>query len=89
MEQSVEHVRAWKRAHVHFEPSRSCATSTRFQQYLDVLLLDLGVSPYRKGNPVAELFGRYGAADYRGVGEAYRRSRAGAREPRRPVAVHT
>lgn len=87
MERSVERVRAWKRAHVHFEPSRSCATSTRFQQYLDLLLLDLGVSPYRKPHPVAELFGRYGAADYRGVGDEYRRRRVVGM--RRPVAVDT
>jgi hypothetical protein len=68
MERSIERVRAWKRAHIAFEPSRSCAVSTRAQQYLDILALDLGVSPYRKlPNVVAEVFGRYGSADYAGI----------------------
>lgn len=70
MEQSVERVRAWKRANIAFEPSRSCAINTRYQQYLDILLNELGVSPYRKlPNVVAELFARYGAVDYAGVTE--------------------
>ncbi len=70
MEQSIERVRAWKRKHIAFEPSRSCAINTRYQQYLDILLAELGVSPYRKlPNVVAELFARYGAADYAGVTE--------------------
>jgi cation diffusion facilitator CzcD-associated flavoprotein CzcO len=92
MERSIEHVRAWKREHIAFEASRSCAVSTRFQQYLDVLLRDLGVSPYRKlPNVVAEVFGRYEAGDYRGVHEEYARAtarRTGA-PPRRPLPVHT
>ncbi len=68
MERSIERVRAWKRAHVGFEPSRSCAVSTRYQQYIDILLQDLGVSPYRKlPNVVAEVFARYGASDYADV----------------------
>jgi len=37
MEASIEAVRAWKRAHIHFEPSRSSAVNIRFQQYLDTL----------------------------------------------------
>lgn len=68
MEDAVEQVRACKREHIHFEPSRSCAVNTRFQQYLDILLTDLGVSPYRKlPNVIAEVFSPYGPADYRGV----------------------
>ncbi len=85
MERSIERVRAWKREHIHFEPSRSCAVSTRFQQYIDIVLKDLGISPYRKlPNVVAEVFGRYQAADYRGVGEEY-----GRRRGRRLVGVDT
>ena len=50
--------------------SRSCAINTRYQQYLDILLNELGVSPYRKlPNVVAEVFARYGAVDYAGVTE--------------------
>jgi cation diffusion facilitator CzcD-associated flavoprotein CzcO len=76
MERCVEHVRAWKRAHIHFEPSRACAVNTRFQQYLDLMLLDLGLSPWRKlPNVAAEVFARYGAADYRGVVDEYQRRR--------------
>lgn len=88
IEREIEHVRAWKREHIAFEPSRSCAVNTRFQQYLDILLRDLGVSPYRKlPNVIAEVFGRYGAADYAGVVDSY--LQRGARPPRRPVALPT
>ena len=70
MEASIERIRAWKRAHIAFEPSRSCAVNTRYQQYLDILLRDLGCNPYRKlPNPLAELFARYDASDYFGVVE--------------------
>ena len=77
MEQSIEHVREWKRRNIKFENARSCAVSTRFQQYIDILLMELGVSPYRKlPNPFAELFSRYEASDYQGVYEEYERARA-------------
>ncbi|MFV8751809.1 flavin-containing monooxygenase [Nannocystaceae bacterium ST9] len=72
---AIESIRTWKRANIAFEPSRSCATSTRFHQYLDVLLGDLGLSPYRKSNPLAELFARYGSADYAGVIDELNRER--------------
>jgi cation diffusion facilitator CzcD-associated flavoprotein CzcO len=88
MERAIAHVTAWKRAHVHFEPSRSCAVATRFQQYLDILLGDLGLSPYRKlPNVFAEIFARYGAADYAGLVEQYLARPPAA--PRRPVALPT
>jgi dimethylaniline monooxygenase (N-oxide forming) len=76
MLETIERVRAWKRAHIEFEPSRACATSTRYQQYLDVLLGDLGLSPYRKSNWFAEVFVRYGAADYAGLLDEFERKRA-------------
>jgi dimethylaniline monooxygenase (N-oxide forming) len=66
--QSIDSIRQWKRDHVTFEPSRSCAVSTRFQQYIDALLRELGISPYRKmPNIFAECFVRYGGADYDGI----------------------
>lgn len=72
MQRDVEHIQAWKRAHIHHEPSRGCAVNTRFQQYLDILLADLGVSPYRKlPNVFAEVFGAYRPADYADVVEDY------------------
>lgn len=76
MERSIEKVRAWKRANIKFENARSCAVSTRFQQYIDILLMELGISPYRKlPNIFAEIFSRYEAADYKDVFEEYKKSR--------------
>lgn len=66
METSIETIRSWKRENIHFEPSRSCAISTRYQQYLDTLLMELGLSAYRKQpNVLAEIFAPYNAHDYR------------------------
>jgi hypothetical protein len=48
MECSIEYVRNWKRENIKFENARSCAVSTHFQQYIDILLKELDVSPYRK-----------------------------------------
>jgi hypothetical protein len=83
MRQSIEYLQHWKRQHIHYEPSRSCGANTRFQQYLDILLKDLGVSPYRKmPNLAAEVFARYRADDYAGVLEEYQRAnKAKARVP--------
>ena len=89
MEASIERVRAWKREHVNFEPSRSCAINTRFHQYLDILLLELGISPYRKRNLLAEIFDCYEAGDYAGLGEDYRRARAAHPEPRKVLDLDT
>jgi dimethylaniline monooxygenase (N-oxide forming) len=72
---TIERIREWKRANVGFEPSRSCAVNTRYQQYLDVMLGDLGFSPRRKSNPIAEWFARYGAADYAGLVDELQRRR--------------
>jgi hypothetical protein len=90
MERSIEHVRAWKRANIKFENARSCAVSTRFQQYIDILLVELGVSPYRKlPNPLAELFSRYEASDYKGVYEEYERARSKRTEPLKALPLDT
>ncbi len=76
MEASIAYLQSWKREHIHFEPSRSCGVNTRFQQYLDTLLKDLKVSPYRKlPNVLAEVFARYRAADYAEVYKDYQRRR--------------
>ena len=90
MEACIEHVRNWKRSHIHFEPSRCCAVNTRFQQYLDILLQDLGVSPYRKlPNVFAEVFGRYGASDYQRVLEEYNHKRENRVTPFIPMPLNT
>ena len=89
MEGCIERVRAWKREHINFEPSRSCSTSTRFHQYLDILLTELGLSPYRKRNLVTEIFDRCEAPDYAGLGEEYRRAREAHPGPRRVLDLDT
>jgi cation diffusion facilitator CzcD-associated flavoprotein CzcO len=90
MERSIEHVREWKRANIKFENARSCAVSTRFQQYIDILLKELEVSPYRKlPNPFAELFSRYEASDYKGIYEEYERAKAKRTAPLKTLPLHT
>jgi dimethylaniline monooxygenase (N-oxide forming) len=90
MERSIETVRAWKREHIKFENARSCAVSTRFQQYIDILLMELQVSPYRKlPNPFAELFSRYEASDYRGVYEEYERAKSKRTAPLKTLPLDT
>ncbi|HXD09981.1 MAG TPA: hypothetical protein VN653_07965, partial [Anaerolineales bacterium] len=90
MEESIERVRAWKRANIQFEPSRSVAVNTRFQQYIDILLKDLGISPYRKlPNIFAEIFGRYGSSDYAGVVKEYNSRSTRGSEKLIPLQVDT
>lgn len=85
MERSIETVRQWKRENIKFENARSCAVSTRFQQYIDIMLMELGISPYRKlPNIFAEVFGRYEAADYKTIYEDYKKNRE-----RNPVPLKT
>lgn len=79
----METTREWKRKHINFEPSRSCAVSTRFQQYMDIMLQELGISPYRKmPNLLAEVFVQYGADDYRNIFDEYL---SGANERNAPL----
>lgn len=72
MTTSIEKVKNWKRKHINYEPSRLCAVNTRYQQYLDLLMRELGLSPYRKSNLAAEIFSRYTSGDYKGVYEDYK-----------------
>ena len=73
MEASIAHIQEWKRKHIHFEPSRSCAVNTRFHQYLDIVLQDLTLSRYRKmPNIFAEVLMRYTSDDYEDVVNEYR-----------------
>jgi dimethylaniline monooxygenase (N-oxide forming) len=85
----METVRQWKRDNIHFEPSRSLAVNTRYQQYIDILLKDLRINPYRKGiNIAAEVFGSYGAKDYSRVLDEYR-ARPAQTEPFEPLRLDT
>ena len=89
MERRIEEIRAWKRQNVLFEPSRGCAISTRFHQYADVLLGDLGMRPYRKSNPLAEFCIAYTVADYAGLVSEYETLRPTLKLPRRPLPLST
>ncbi len=87
MEARAGRVAAWKRAHTLFEPTRAWGIGGRFQQYLDVLLQELGVSPRRKQHRVAELTQPYFARDYAGVFDDYRRARQAGRWPRQSLPI--
>ncbi len=90
MHASMARVTEWKARHQSFEATGNYAVNTRFQQYLDVLLKELGVSPYRKlPNPFAELFTRYGPDDYRGVVEQYLRRASRRARPLASLALDT
>lgn len=89
MERCIAQVRQWKREHSLFEGTRGCAINTRFHQYFDVMLGDLGLRPYRKSNPLAELVEGYSAGDYSGLFEEYERTRATLERPRRPLPLAT
>ena len=89
MEERMAEIQRWKQEHVLFEPSRSYAVSTRFHQYFDVLLGDLGLSPYRKSNPLFEVFAPYTAGDYSGLLEEYAKSRGGSAKTLRPLPLST
>ena len=89
-EQEMAQVAAWKRAQINHESSLLCGVNTRFQQYMDILLGDLGVSPYRKlPNPLAEVFGRYTPADYRAVPDEILAARARGVYPKAVLPVAT
>jgi dimethylaniline monooxygenase (N-oxide forming) len=89
MERSAKRVQAWKREHGLSEPSRAYGISTRFHQYLDTILSDLGLNPYRKKNRLLEVVDAYTANDYRDVADEYVRSRQTRPAPYRPVPVDT
>ena len=90
MERSIELVRAWKRANIKFEHARLCAVSTRFQQYIDILLKELDVSPYRKlPNPLAEIFSGYEASDYKGIYEEYEQAKSKRTAPLKTLPLDT
>jgi cation diffusion facilitator CzcD-associated flavoprotein CzcO len=90
MERSIENVRNWKRENIKFENARSCAVSTRFQQYIDILLKELEISPYRKlPNIFAEIFSRYKASDYQGIYEEYERKKAKRTAPLKTLPLDT
>lgn len=71
MEKVIARIRQWKRKNTFYEPSLLCAVNVRFQQYLDVVLQDLSLSPYRKRSWLAEGLQRYTANDYENIVDEY------------------
>jgi len=69
---SAQKVTQWKTTHSSYESTFNIAVSTRYQQHLDILLQDIGISQWRKlPNIFAEIFSRYDPTDYKGVVEKY------------------
>ncbi len=69
---SARRVTAWKDEHCSYEPTRNMAVSTRYQQHLDILMRDLGLSQWRKlPNLPAEIFARYDPTDYNGIADQF------------------
>jgi dimethylaniline monooxygenase (N-oxide forming) len=90
MEQVIEQIRQWKKEHIQFESTRGSTVNVRYQQYIDILLRDLRVSPYRKmPNILAEIFDRYNCSDYKTVMEEYNRNRTSRTTPLHPLSIPT
>ena len=69
---SAQRVTQWKLSNSSYESTFNVAVNTRYQQHLDILLQDIGVSQWRKlPNIFAEVFSRYDPTDYKGVVEKY------------------
>ena len=82
---SAKRIAQWKREHTAFEATCNLAVNTRYQQHLDVLLQDLGISQWRKlPNVAAEMFMRYSPLDYCGVFAEYQE---GCKKRRAKVTV--
>ncbi len=73
-----------------FEPTRAYLILTRFQQYIDTLMLDLGLSPYRKlPNIFAEVACRYESADYANIVKEYEENMTKRLTPLTPCHLDT
>lgn len=88
MEESILRISKWKKENQAFDPTLYFVTHARFHQYLDTLLLDLGLSPHRKlPNLFAEFFGIYGAGDYSNIFQEYERHLLTITQPLRPIEI--
>lgn len=54
----------WKRSWMPATGARAAIFQLHFIKYHDQLLMDMGLSPKRKSNPISELFVPYCARDY-------------------------
>ncbi len=70
MHETIEQMKAWKRASMPFSRGRAARLLLHMLHYHDELLRDLGISPLRKRGvfaPFKEVFAPYEPSDYRDV----------------------
>lgn len=70
MQEEVDATKSWKRKWMPALPSRANYVLLHQIQYYDQLLIDMGLPPHRKGNPLSEFFCPYRSRDYDGVVDA-------------------
>ena len=69
---SAEKITQWKLENSSYESTFNIAVNTRYQQHLDILLQDIGISQWRKlPNIFAEIFSRYDPTDYKKAVKEY------------------
>lgn len=84
---TIQHIAEWKKQHQNYEPNSYDSVNTRVTHYNDTLMMDLGLNPKRKSNPIAERFARYGPGDYAGVLQEIQAKRETGKFRLHPVAV--
>ena len=71
----IEAMKAWKRKIMPEQQSRGSLLQVHALHYHDELLRDLGIEWRRKSNFVAEIFGAYMPADYKGIQHVHQRNK--------------
>lgn len=69
MERSIKRDQDWKRSWMPGTGHRAATWQLHMMKYHDTLCVDMGFAKRRQGNPLAELFAPYRAADYRALFE--------------------
>jgi len=64
---NIDEMKQWKRSFMPDISSRSTVVKLHMVHYLDELLKDMGINPWRKKNKLAEWFADYRPSDYREV----------------------
>jgi dimethylaniline monooxygenase (N-oxide forming) len=62
--EEIERHKAAQRKYVKFSHDRASKMTAQMMSYHDALTRELGFNPFRKGNPLREIFEPYTAADY-------------------------
>lgn len=69
---SMQRITQWKLDNSSYQASFNIGVNTRYQQHLDILMQDLGISQWRKmPNVFAELLSPYDPSDYKNVVKQY------------------